>query len=283
VTTLIVGCGYLGRRVGNILVERRERVFGTVRSPERARELSALGVIPIVADVLLPQTLVDWPEAERILYCVGYDRSGPASMRSVYVDGLRNVLSGLSGRCSRLVYISSTSVYGQNDGGWVDEETPPQPASESGRVCLDAESLVRDFGSQTGRSVTVLRLSGLYGPGRIPRQTGLCRGEPVRGDADKYLNLIHVDDAANAAAHALDRVNAGQMYVVSDERPVTRREFYTTAARMLVAPAVRFEPLDEGPDEPNKRVSSHRMREELNVLLAYPDIVTGLPAAIGRA
>jgi nucleoside-diphosphate-sugar epimerase len=284
-TTLILGCGYLGTRVGERLVRRGERVLGTVRSSARADSLEALGIGPIVADVLHPRSLDALPAVDRVFYCVGFDRGAGVSMRAVYVDGLRNVLARLAGRAGRLVYASSTGVYGRGLGEWVDEDSPTVPAHESGRVVLDAEKLLCVEGDEPGIPAVILRYSGLYGPGRILRRASLERGEPIVGDPDRPLNLVHVDDAAAAAVAALDRGRPGRVYLVSDDRPLPRRAYYTLAATLLGAPAPRFEaPAPGSPEalreESSKRVSNRRMHEELGVPLAHPDITTGLPASL---
>ncbi|MEO2092124.1 MAG: sugar nucleotide-binding protein, partial [Gemmataceae bacterium] len=91
---------------------------------------------------------------------------------------------------SRLLYISSTSVYGQTDGAWIDETSPTEPLEESGRVILEAEQTLRQFRPDA----VVLRFAGIYGPGRVLRKASLLKGEPVPGDPDRFINLIHVDD-----------------------------------------------------------------------------------------
>ena len=118
-STLIVGCGYLGRRVGRLLFARGEHVLGTVRTPEKAAPLTAFGIEPILADVLDPATLDHLPQTRRVVYCVGFDRSKGVPMRTVYVDGVRNVLDRLGRVPEVFVYTSSTGVYGRNDGEWV--------------------------------------------------------------------------------------------------------------------------------------------------------------------
>lgn len=278
-TTLIVGCGYLGRRVGRLLHDRGGRVLGTVRTEARAAELPDWGVEPILADVLDPSSIA-LPPADRVLYCVGFDRKAGVPMRSVYVDGLRNVLNRLGDVPGRFVYASSTGVYGQDDGGWVDEDSPAGPRHEAGRVCLEGEQAARAWGP-----AIVLRLSGLYGPGRVLRKACLERGEPIAGDPRKFLNVIHIDDAATAAVAALDGGEPGRTYLVSDDRPVERAEYYGLVAESLGVPPPKFVMPDPGSpeatrEESNKRASNRRMREELRVVLAYPDIATGIPAAL---
>ena len=279
--TLIVGTGYLGERVARLLVARGDRVYGTTRSLGRAIELSRLGIEAVVADVTVPESLSRLPEVDRVLYCVGYDRSQGRPIREIYVDGLRNALEALLERAGRVVYASSTGVYGQDDGGWVDEDSPAEPRSESGRACLDAEETLRSFELLPA---TILRFSGLYGPGRIMRREGLLKGEPIVGDPEKYLNLIHIDDAARVAIEALDQPEPGGLYLATDDRPAARREFYAQAAEALGAPAPRFEApapgaAKAGRDESNKRASNARMHADFGLDLLYPDVTSGVPAA----
>jgi nucleoside-diphosphate-sugar epimerase len=288
-STLIVGCGYLGRRVGMRLASANEteRLLGTARSESRARELRDCKIEPVIADVLDPRSLARLPEVDRVFFCVGFDRSAGVPMGTVYVDGLKNTLEALAGQTRRVVYASATSVYGRNDGGWVDEDSPTEPGTESGRTCLDAETLGARLCAEVGLEWVVVRYSGLYGPGRILRRAALERGEPIVGDPDKYLNLIHVDDAAAAAIAALARGQPGRIYLASDDRPLPRREYYQRAAALLQAPTPRFVAAEPGSpelrrEEANKRVSNRRIKAELGLRIAYPDITSGLPMALSH-
>jgi nucleoside-diphosphate-sugar epimerase len=283
--TLIVGCGYLGKRVARLLTASGDRVFGTTRSVGRAVDLALLGIEAIVADVMVPESMARLPEVDRVFYCVGFDRTQEVPIRRVYVDGLRHALGHLIDRTGRLVFASSTGVYGQDRGEWVDESSPAQPRSESGTACLEAEQVIRTYEDETPLEATILRFSGLYGPGRIMKRESLLQGQPIQGDPERYLNLIHIDDAATTAVAALDQPSKGAIYLISDDRPAPRREFYELAASALNAPAPRFEPAQPGSskagrEESNKRVSNARMRAELGVSLAYPDITQGVLAAV---
>jgi nucleoside-diphosphate-sugar epimerase len=286
-TTLTVGCGYLGQRLGAMLSRAGQQVYGTVRSPARAAQITAHGIAPIIADVLDPLSLRSLPATRSVFYCVGFDRSTGASMRAVYVDGLVNILDALPHEVTRVVYASSTGVYGQSGGERVDEETPPDPRTESGKFCLEAEERLRGWVSQRGGPVTgvVLRFAGLYGPGRVVRRTLVERGEPIPGDPSKLFNLIHIEDAASVAMAALEVDSPELLYLASDDRPVTRLEYYSLLATLLGAPAPHFVPFptgspDESRDSTSKRVSNQRMKCGLGIKLAFPDIATGLPAAL---
>ncbi len=284
-STLIVGCGFLGRRVARILVDRGERVYGTTRSRDKFAELMRIGIEPILADLVQESTLADLPAADRVLCSAGYDRSSRVPMRAVYIDGFRSLINQLHKNTKTIVYASSTGVYGQNDGSTVNEDSPTEPARESGALCLEAEAIALNFGSQTNRRIVILRYAGLYGPGRIIRKESLLRGEPIVGDPDRTLNVIHIDDAAAAAIAAFDSVAASGVYLACDDRPVLRFEYYELAARLLGAPAPRFVAPDADSresvrEESNKRVSNRKLRNELMRELKYPDIGVGLAAAI---
>jgi len=289
VSTLIVGCGYLGQRVGALLRQKSERVFGTVRSARRAAELGRLGIEPLIADVLDLQSLRGLPTAERVFYCVGFDRSAGSTMRSVYVDGLQNVLDRLQSQTARFVYASSTGVYGQTGGEWVDEESLADPAHESGRICLEAEQRCRAWALSRNGLVgeLILRFAGLYGPGRVVRRSMLEQGKPIPGDPAKYLNLVHIDDAARAVIAALETTAADSLFLIADDRPVSRHEYYSLIAALVGAPEPRFElprpgTPEEGRDATNKRIRNQRMRHRLGLDLLYPDVATGLPSALDR-
>ncbi|QDV36703.1 SDR family oxidoreductase [Tautonia plasticadhaerens] len=282
-STLIIGCGYLGVRVARRLREDGHRVFGTTRSRARAEALAAEGIEPILADVLDRDSLSGLPSVDRAFYCVGYDRGSGVPIGHVYVDGLRHALGRLANRARRLVYASSTGVYGDHGGGWIDEEAAPDPGTESGRACLQAEAALREFSQEYTYPASILRFSGLYGPGRVMRRDAILAGEPIPSDPEAYLNLVHVDDAASAAVAALRVAKPGPLYLVSDDRPVTRAEFYAELATLLGGPEPRFTtPPGRGPvrGDSNKRVSNRRMKRELGLTLAYPDVSTGLPAAL---
>lgn len=283
-STLIVGCGYLGRRAGRRLV-RSGGVFGTTRSPNRAAELGALGIAPVVVDVLDPDGLKRLPEADRVLYCVGFDRAAGVPMRTVYVQGVVNTIRSLAGRTTRLVYASATSVYAQADGEWVNEDSPALPTSESGRVCLEAEQTAAELCARHGIELVIVRYSGLYGPGRLIRRAAVERGEPLAGDPSKFLNLIHIDDAAMASICALEARRVGPLYLASDDQPSPRSAYYEALAALLGAPAPRFVVPEPGApaalrDESNKRISNERIKRELGLRLEYPNLQAGLTASL---
>lgn len=273
---LVVGCGYLGERVAREWLRQGNEVWVLTRSILNAQRFSGLGLKPVVGDVLDPVSLRSLPSFQTLLYAVGFDRTGKASKRAVYVDGLKNVLLEIREKCERLLYVSSTSVYGQNAGEFVDEFSPIAPAEENGCICRDAEAVVREIRPDA----VVLRLAGIYGPGRLlARIEQLCRGERMTGNPEAWLNLIHVDDAVRAVLAAESCGSSGATYLVSDDRPLSRREYYTALAKAIGAPIPQFDELSATAPEMkrhNKRCVNRRMREELRVELGFPTAIDGL-------
>jgi nucleoside-diphosphate-sugar epimerase len=259
-------------------------VYAVTRNARRAANLQAEGLHPIVADVTRPASLGRLPAAETVLYAVGFDRQAGGSMREVYVDGLRHALDSLSESTQRIVYISSTSVYAQGEGVWVDEASPCEPLRENGRIVLAAEAVLR--GHRWGARSIVLRLAGIYGPGRIPRRGALAAGEPIAAPSEGYLNLIHVDDAVSIVL-AAERcaVPPPRLYTVSDGHPVVRGDYYRELARLIGGPEPTFvAPEADSPAalraEANKRVSNAKLLAELGVSLAYPSYREGLAGIV---
>jgi nucleoside-diphosphate-sugar epimerase len=280
VANLIVGCGYLGKYVAALWRAAGHHVFVTTRRPDEADAFRARGLEPVVCDVLDDASLRRLPPANTVVYAVGFDRRSGATMREVYVDGLARVLDHLP-RPGRFVYVSSSSVYGQTDGGWVDESSPTEPREPSGEIVLAAEQTLR----AKLPDAVILRFSGIYGPGRLLRRATIEKGEPIVGDADKWLNLIHVEDGARAILAAEQHANPGAIVNICDDTPVRRRDFYTELARVLRAPAPTFVAVPPGHPTPpheqaNRRICNARMKEALGVTLLYPGYREGLAARL---
>ncbi len=254
---------------------------GDVANPESLRflaSLPALGGTP----------------PESLLFAVGYDRHSAADIHAVYAGGLQNVLAALPPSVTRVVYISTTGVYGPHDGEWVDELTLPDPQRDGGRASLAAEQILAEH--PLGRRSVILRMAGLYGPGRVPHLDKLRAGEPLPVPRDGWLNLIHVDDAARivvaadawlaARTSSVDAVADGpHIFCVADGAPVRRDHYYREAARRLGAPPPQF--AAPPPNSPvtaragaNRRVRNQKMRETFHLALDFPTYREGLAAIL---
>ncbi len=271
--------------------EAGDDVTIVTRSRTRAAEFARQGYRAIVADVTRPETLTTLPAAATVLFAVGYDRDAGPSIGEVYAGGVRNVLAALPEGVGRFTYVSSTGVYGSAGGEWVDEQTPPNPLRDGGRASLAAEEALA--GDRLAACGIVLRLGGLYGPGRVPYLDRLRVGEPIPAPQEGHLNLIHVDDAATAVVAAAEVELAGllelpRVYCVTDGHPVRRADYYAEVARQMGAAPPRFAPPD--PDSPraaragaDRRIRNERMLVELGVRLAHADYRTGLAAILADA
>lgn len=280
---LIVGCGYLGRRVADSWLAQGDQVLAVTRSAARAKEFAAGGIQPIVGEVTAGLDLSQADGVESVLFAVGFDRSSGQAIREVYVGGLEKVLDSLPRSVSRFIHISSTGVYGQMDGEWVDEDSPCEPQREGGRACLAAETLLRS--REIGMRSVILRLAGIYGPGRLPRMKDLLAGKPIDSPPDGHLNLIHVDDAVTGILAAERLAHTPERILVSDGNPVLRGEFYRELAKLSGAPQPRFagsqQPSDSGGrPASDKRINNRRMLVKLMRTLQYPSFREGLAAIV---
>jgi nucleoside-diphosphate-sugar epimerase len=204
-------------------------------------------------------------------------------MRRVYVDGLANVLAVLPPQVARFIYVSSTGVYGQSDGSWVDEESPCNPVRAGGMACLDAERTLAAH--LIGQRSIVLRLAGIYGPGRIPRRADLALGKPIAAPSEGYLNLIHVDDAARAVLAVENDSPVPALYCLSDGHPVSRRQYFEQLAHLIHAPRPIF--TTPAPGSPaleragsSKRISNRRFLDRIGFQPRHPSYREGLAAII---
>jgi nucleoside-diphosphate-sugar epimerase len=285
---LIFGYGYLGERVAERWLAEGHEVAVVTRSASRAEQLRQRSYHAIVADVTHGSTLSALPIADTVLFAIGFDRQGDNSIMDVYEGGVRNALEALSPETGSFIYISSTGVYGPAGGEWVDERTPTDPQRDGGRASLAAEQSIASH-PLAARSV-VLRLAGIYGPGRVPFLNDLRGGLPIAAPGEGFLNLIHVDDAASvvlAASSAMTTSADGkpQLFCVSDGHPVKRHEFYREVARLTASPEPRFvapEPTSARAERSrgNRRVRNDKMLSELKTALSYPDYRVGLAAIL---
>jgi nucleoside-diphosphate-sugar epimerase len=282
--TLILGCGYLGIQVAKTLVFSGTRVWAVTRNPLHADRFRRQGILPIVADWTAPRTLSQLPSVARILVAISYDRNSPHNRFDSQVGGLRNLLRATP-LAANICYISTTGVYHYNDGRWVDEASPCRPEQESGQAHLAAERLLHRL--RPDSPWTVLRLAGIYGPGRIPRVDDVIAGRPIASPQTGYLNLIHVADAAAAAISSWQN-SRQRTYVVSDDQPVIRGDFYCTIAKQFNAPQPIFVSPPAGAAvnrraTSNKRVWNRALKRDLLPKLTYPTFVAGIQHAATRS
>lgn len=236
---LIAGCGYVGSHLALELVQGGDEVIALAR-----RRVELPGVEWLRAD-LTDEAMLSVPDVDIAVFTAAPDTSDEDAYRAVYVDGLRNLARGLSPDC-RLIFTSSTAVYGQDDGSVVDESSPTVPLGFRGRVLLEAEQLAH----------VALRLGGIYGPSRVRALERVRRGEG-RYVEGRFLNFIHRDDASGALAHLMALDDPDSVYIGVDDEPVESERYQRWLAEVTrgEAPSV-----DDTPRGKNKRCSNARLK-----------------------
>ncbi|MGV8916792.1 MAG: NAD-dependent epimerase/dehydratase family protein [Pseudomonas sp.] len=224
-SVLIAGCGDVGSRLARQLLKVDWTVYGLRRSVSRLPG-GVIGVAGNLFDAACPE---DWPTCaiDYLVYSAAATDHDEAGYRIAYIEGLRNVLGWLElhgQKPKRLLFVSSSSVYGQQNGEWVDETSPTEAAGYSGRVMLEAEQLAL----HSGIPASIVRLTGIYGPGREWLLTQVRRGYRVVTDPPLYANRIHADDAAGLLAYLLKADEQGvaldDYYIGVDDAPAPLAE-----------------------------------------------------------
>lgn len=286
---LIIGCGYVGLPLGTTLARLGHEVSGLRRSALTDAELRAADITPLHADLTRPETLAELPrDFDWVVNCTASGDGTPEDYRRVYLQGTRNLLAWLAPAPPRkFVYTSSSSVYGQDDGSWVTETSAAEPLAETGRVLLDTEQALLEAWRRKNFPAVILRVAGIYGPGRGFYFRNLVRGEArIEGDGNRFVNMIHRDDVAGAIRAALERGQPGAVYNVCDDEPVALRELYRWLAGKLNLPMPTSVPTGPNTSRPrgvsNKRISNHRLRSELGWTPQYPTFREGHALEIAR-
>lgn len=278
---LIAGCGDIGLRVARRLRALGREPTAIVRDPQKQASVTETGAQVMLHDLDRAADVGDWP---LLFWFAPPPGSGVTDPRS------RRWLEAQRGRIERVVYISTSGVYGDCDGRWIDEDEPLKPKSERAQRRVDAEAAWRDWAARTGAALTILRVPGIYGPGRLPLER-LQRGLPVlRPEVSPWSNRIHADDLAEAALHAAVFGRRDAAYNVADGDPTTMADYFTRCARLLGLPDPPQVDLDEARRvftpamwsfmEESKRLRTDRLREELRFAPRYPDLSRGLPACL---
>lgn len=285
---VIVGCGDVGCRLGLRLLAAGLQVRGLVRSARTAAALRSLGIVPIEADLDAPLTeVLAASVAEGIDWLFQFappPNAGDGDPRT------RGLLAALTQPPQRLVYLSTSAVYGDCGGAWIDEQAALAPKSARGFRRLDAERAVLDYASQHGSAAMILRVPGIYGPGRLPLER-LRSGAPVlRAEEAPYTNRIHADDLAAAAERVAERGQPGAAYNISDGHPTSMTDYFLRCAQLLGLPAPptvdlaearrSFSPMLLSFLEESKRLSNRRLVEELGWQPAHASLAEGLPASL---
>ena len=274
---LVAGCGWLGAAIARRLLERGDRVTGVRRDAARARALAAAGIEPLALDLATEGAASRLPDVDAVVACQSAGSDSPEAYRAAYVDANRALVAAAARAGAALVYTGSTGVFGPSDGSDVDESSATAPASEAARALVEAEQLVCEAASR-GVRASVVRLSGLYGPGRLGILERVRSGRLALGPGDDaWMSFCHLDDAASFVLAALERARPGAIYHGSDAEPARRRDVVEWIARRLGIEPPRAAGAARGP---NRRILSGRTRAELGVRLAWPSFRDGLGALV---
>jgi nucleoside-diphosphate-sugar epimerase len=217
----ILGCGYVGLELARQL--DGHEVVGVRRSEAGVEAVHEAGATAVQADVTDADSLEQVPDVDALVFAASSGGRGADAAREVYVDGLRTCIDAFAAREStpeRLVYTSSTGVYGDHGGDWVDEATPIEPTTEKTRVLAEAERVATEYAAERGIDGTVARFAGLYGPDRY-RLERYLEGPVTAG----FLNMVHRDDAAGAVRYVLEDSVDDETVVVVDDEPVDKHHF----------------------------------------------------------
>lgn len=280
---LIVGCGALGERVAARLHATGRRVTGLVRSRAGLQRLQAAGIGGCRCDLdTAPLPADGFPAAGEIHYFA------PPPPRGAIDERISAFLAALDPkpRPRRLVYVSTSAVYGDCHGDWINEAQPVHPSTERGVRRLDAENRLRNWADVRGVRWIILRVPGIYGPGKLPLER-LAQGLPVLREADApWTNRIHIDDLATVCTAAMGSAHANTVYNVSDGHPGNMTDYFNRVADAAGLP--RPPQVDRAEAErvlspgmlsflhDSRRMDNRKMLEELRVELRYPDLAAGL-------
>lgn len=286
---LIVGCGYVGLPLGAELVRQGHAVSGLRRSAAAEAELKRAGITPLLADITQPASLKPLPrEFDWVVNCTASGGGDAADYEKIYLEGNRHLLAWLAGApVKKFAYTSSTSVFAQNDGSLVTEASPTEPLAPTSRVLVDTEKLLVAAAREQNFPAVILRVAGIYGPGRGYSFKAFLRGEArMEGDGARWLNMIHRDDVVGCLIAALRHGRPGEIYNAADDRPVSQRDFYAWLAAELQQPMPPPVPADAEAwrrrGVTNKRVSNAKLHAELGYQFQFPDFRAGYAAEVAR-
>lgn len=286
---LIVGCGDIARRAMPELLKRGFRVYALVRRAEACAVLRALGVTPLLADLDDRRSLA---RVAGVAQCILH--FAPPGADGVGDPRTRRLLAALGCASSlpqRVIYISTTGVYGDRAGRWVDETTPCRADSARARRRVEAEHLLRDFGRRTRTGVSILRVPGIYALDRAPLAR-IARGDPLlEASGDVYTNHIHADDLARIAVLALFRGRPGRVYNAVDDSDMQMGAYYDLVADLAGLPRAPRRPAHEVQQQvspmawsfmrESRRVRNRRLHEELRYRFIHPTVREGLAGLAG--
>lgn len=276
---LIAGCGYVGAAAADLFHAADWEVEGWTHSAESATQLRSKPYAIRAVDIADGEAVKEAAgQFDAVIHCASSGGGGAENYRRVYLAGAKNLLTTVRPRT--FLFTSSTSVYAQTDGEWVDEASAAEPRHETGRVLRETEELVRQEGG------LVARLAGIYGPGRSAILRKFLSGEArIEANGERFLNQAHRDDIAAALFHIIHVSTKGPtlptIFNVADDQPIAQHDAYAWLAAKLSRPlpAATSRPGERKRGASNKRVSNHRLRG-LGWEPKFPTFATGMENSV---
>lgn len=266
---LIAGCGDLGQHILEQLQSNPQaQLFALRRNAPSLTDRANIRWLS--ADLTKPETLSELPEGiTHIIYAAAPNERDEQAYRSTYIDGLKNIICAAeSPALERIIFISSTAVYGEHGDEWVDEQTPVNPSAFNGQVLFEAEQWLEKWGQDKSIITISLRLSGIYGPGRNFLLDRLKKGQMTVPKNTHWVNRIHVQDAASAVIHMLNVTQPQDLYLVTDSTPLAARTLYEYLAKLVGGPIPAEGPMSRAVG--SKRLSNKRLLDS-GFILKWPD------------
>jgi nucleoside-diphosphate-sugar epimerase len=276
----IVGCGYIGKRLANQLQEKGKAVHGYVSSEPSLAECDELNISCEIIDLDETLPAIDLT-GRKAIYLAPPPRSGQSDPR------ITNFLHAIEDHVpEKFVLISTTGVYGNCNGDWIDESTPLKPTADRAKRRADAEQQVKSFCQGKNIPLVILRVAGIYGPGKIP-VARIKSGAPIVNQHDSpYTNRIHAVDLVNICEQALLNTKITGTYNVTDGHPGTMYEYFTGVAETLGLPAPPAITLAEAQDQlsegmlsymaESRRIDNKKLLNDFELKLIYPKLQDGL-------
>lgn len=276
---LSLGHGYSAQALAQLLLPAGWRIIGTTRTAEKAKAMSEQGI----ESVVWPGTDLT-PHIETATHILA--NAAPTEEGDPFLPEIKEALK--TKQIQWLGYLSTTGVYGDHQGGWVDETTRLTPATRRGRLRVEAETAWQTLAEEADLPLHIFRLAGIYGPGRGPFakvRAGTARRIIKSG---QVFSRIHVDDIAQVLAASIARPNPGAVYNLCDDDPAPPEDVIAFAAQLLGLPvppaedfaAAEMTPMARSFYAESKRVKNNRIKDELGIKLRYPDYRTGLRAML---
>ena len=283
---LIVGCGDVGRKLAARARQQKYAVYCLVRRTNSAASLleNGLNAAAVDLDLAAPTLTGEWDQ-EQVYYLAPPPSQGTMDPR------MTRFLAALpTDKPHRIVYISTTGVYGDCAGEWVDESRPANPQVDRARRRYDAEQQLRHWHDTGNGTLVVLRVAGIYGPGKLPLDRLRSNTPMIGAEAAPWTNRIHIDDLVSVCEAAMARGADGAVYNVSDGHPGNMRDYFDRVADLYQLPRAPLIGADEARSSlspgmlsylaESRRLDNSRMLDELGVTLRYPDLASGLAACV---